>query len=172
MDWQDEYEDLLRYAVVTPKVETITSAYLHRLSTSHLSAEGQGHQRKDGTKSPRPAGISLVCKPHTQTHTHSYFTKPFWQKPNLSLSRYWPYQMISCQKGFGFTTWRKMWCIFLYASYFQLVNQCSQDTYDISLSDCTPHLFPLRYPHLKQSIGPPHTTAPVPVAALIGGLVL
>ncbi|XP_062273631.1 centrosomal protein POC5 isoform X1 [Scomber scombrus] len=61
-DLQDEYEDLLRYAVVTPKVETITSAYLHRLSTSHLSAEGRGHQRKDGTKSPRPAD------PPTEAH--------------------------------------------------------------------------------------------------------
>lgn len=54
---QDEYEELLRYAVVTPKLDTLTSAYLHRLSTSHLCTEGRGSQRKDDTKSQRSAGI-------------------------------------------------------------------------------------------------------------------
>eukprot|EP00064_Thunnus_orientalis_P018650 superscaffoldBa00004361_g18753 len=52
---QDEYEELLRYAVVTPKFETITSAHMQRLNTSLLSTEGRGHQRKDDTKSQRPA---------------------------------------------------------------------------------------------------------------------
>ncbi|KAM7391771.1 hypothetical protein PAMP_022430 [Pampus punctatissimus] len=57
---QDEYEELLRYAVVTPKFETITSAHLQRLSTSHLSAEGRGYQRKDDTKSERPAAEEMA----------------------------------------------------------------------------------------------------------------
>ncbi|KAM7416456.1 hypothetical protein PAMA_018489 [Pampus argenteus] len=59
---QDEYEELLRYAVVTPKFETITSAHLQRLSTSHLSAEGRGYQRKDDTKSERPADPATEAK--------------------------------------------------------------------------------------------------------------
>lgn len=57
MDEQDEYEELLRYAVVTPKLETLTSAHLQKLSTSYLSAEGRTSQRKDDTKSQRTAGI-------------------------------------------------------------------------------------------------------------------
>ncbi|XP_029367253.1 centrosomal protein POC5 isoform X2 [Echeneis naucrates] len=52
---QDEYEELLRYAVVTPKIDTLTSAYLQRLSTSHLSVDARSSQRKDDTKSQRPA---------------------------------------------------------------------------------------------------------------------
>lgn len=53
---QDEYEELLRYAVVTPKLETPTSTRMLQLSTSHLSAEGRTSQRKDDRKSQRPAG--------------------------------------------------------------------------------------------------------------------
>ncbi|XP_038560210.1 centrosomal protein POC5 isoform X3 [Micropterus salmoides] len=59
---QDEYEELLRYAVVTPKLEKLTSAHLQRLSTSHLSAEGQTSQRKDDTKSQRPADTATEAK--------------------------------------------------------------------------------------------------------------
>ncbi|XP_070760392.1 centrosomal protein POC5 [Enoplosus armatus] len=59
---QDEYEELLRYAVVTPKLEKLTSAHLQRLSTSHLFAEGQTSQRKDETKSQHPADIATEAK--------------------------------------------------------------------------------------------------------------
>lgn len=68
MDQQDEYEELLRYAVITPKLEKLTSAHLQRLSTSHLSAEGRSSQTKDDTKSERPAGIFLYAG-HIHTHT-------------------------------------------------------------------------------------------------------
>lgn len=56
MDQQDEYEELLRYAVVTPKMETFTSANMQRLSTSYLSAEGRTPHRKDDGRSQRTAG--------------------------------------------------------------------------------------------------------------------
>ncbi|XP_027134292.1 centrosomal protein POC5 isoform X2 [Larimichthys crocea] len=59
-DLQDEYEELLRYAVVTPKIETLTSAHFPRLSTSYLSAEGRTSQRKDDTKSQRPAAQEMA----------------------------------------------------------------------------------------------------------------
>lgn len=79
MDQQDEYEELLRYAVVTPKFETLTSAHLKHLSTSYLSADGRTSHRKDDIESQHPAGIlvqvPLVCRTHSYTHTH--FTKPF-----------------------------------------------------------------------------------------------
>ncbi|KAM9857886.1 centrosomal protein POC5 [Aulostomus maculatus] len=52
---QDEYEELLRYAVVTPKLDTLTTSYLQRLRPSHLSAEGWTAQRKDDTSPQRPA---------------------------------------------------------------------------------------------------------------------
>nr|XP_020449946.1 centrosomal protein POC5 isoform X2 [Monopterus albus] len=84
---QDEYEELLRYAVVTPKLETLTSARLHQMGTSHLSAEGRSSQRNDDTKSQRLAdsateaedgrhssrsvrssqGSSLIVEPSTQS---------------------------------------------------------------------------------------------------------
>ncbi|TKS78824.1 Centrosomal protein POC5 [Collichthys lucidus] len=59
-DLQDEYEELLRYAVVTPKIETLTGAHFPRLSTSYLSAEGRTSQRKDDTKSQRPAAQEMA----------------------------------------------------------------------------------------------------------------
>ncbi|XP_026178405.1 centrosomal protein POC5 [Mastacembelus armatus] len=59
---QDEYEELLRYAVITPKLETLTSAHLQRLSTSHLSAESQISQRKDDTTSKCPADATTEAE--------------------------------------------------------------------------------------------------------------
>ncbi|XP_034547627.1 centrosomal protein POC5 isoform X2 [Notolabrus celidotus] len=56
---QDEYEELLRYAVVTPKLETLTAAHMQRLGTSHLSAEGRTSQRKDEPKSQHPAADEI-----------------------------------------------------------------------------------------------------------------
>lgn len=54
-DLEDEYEELLRYAVVTPKPETPTRTRMQQLSTSHLSGEGRTSQRKDDRKSQHPA---------------------------------------------------------------------------------------------------------------------
>ncbi|XP_029998627.1 centrosomal protein POC5 isoform X2 [Sphaeramia orbicularis] len=61
-DLQDEYEELLRYAVVTPKVDTLTATSFQRLGTSHLSVEGLSSQRRDDTKSPRPTDPASEAK--------------------------------------------------------------------------------------------------------------
>lgn len=50
-DLQDEYGELLRFAVVTLKPETPNRTHMQLLSTSHLSAEGRTSQRKDDRKS-------------------------------------------------------------------------------------------------------------------------
>ncbi|XP_060893988.1 centrosomal protein POC5 isoform X3 [Labrus mixtus] len=63
---QDEYEELLRYAVVTPKLETLTAAHIQRLSTSHLTGEGWTSQRKDDTKSQRPAAEDMEGRPSSR----------------------------------------------------------------------------------------------------------
>lgn len=64
---QDEYEELLRYAVVAPKLDTLTGAHMQRqLNTSYVSADGRTSQRKDDTKSQRPAGIGFFL---TARHT-------------------------------------------------------------------------------------------------------
>lgn len=47
MNQQDEYEELLHYAIVTPKLETFTSFHLKPPSTSDLPAERMTSQRKD-----------------------------------------------------------------------------------------------------------------------------
>ncbi|XP_070689858.1 centrosomal protein POC5 [Pempheris klunzingeri] len=59
---QDEYEELLRYAVVTPKLQTLTSAHLQQLCNPHLSAEGWTPQRKADIKSQRPADTATETK--------------------------------------------------------------------------------------------------------------
>ncbi|XP_029295734.1 LOW QUALITY PROTEIN: centrosomal protein POC5 [Cottoperca gobio] len=65
---QDEYEELLRYAVVTPKLDRLTSAHLQRLSTSHLSAEDTATEAKDGRHS-RSAQVSpLIVEPSRASH--------------------------------------------------------------------------------------------------------
>ncbi|KAM4616265.1 centrosomal protein POC5 [Polymixia lowei] len=53
---QDEYEELLRYAVVTPKFEAHTGAHRQLLSTSHLSAKGPRSHGNDEARSHRPSG--------------------------------------------------------------------------------------------------------------------
>lgn len=50
-DFQDEYEELLRYAVNNPKLQTFPGAKLKPLSTSHLGAESPADQSQDCTKS-------------------------------------------------------------------------------------------------------------------------
>lgn len=69
--WQDEYEELLRYAVVTPRFEAHAGAQLQLLSTSHVSADGRSGN--DDARSLRPAGITgCYTRTHTtQTHTHT-----------------------------------------------------------------------------------------------------
>ncbi|KAM3611425.1 uncharacterized protein V6R79_018381 [Siganus canaliculatus] len=54
-DLQDEYEELLRYAVVTPKLEKLTSAHKQPLNIPSFSATGQTSQRRDDTKLQHPA---------------------------------------------------------------------------------------------------------------------
>ncbi|XP_076016010.1 centrosomal protein POC5 isoform X2 [Genypterus blacodes] len=56
---QEEYEELLRYAVVTPKLDPQTSAHLQQLSASHLPAEGRSSQRtREDARSQRPAAFA------------------------------------------------------------------------------------------------------------------
>ncbi|XP_022611918.1 centrosomal protein POC5 isoform X1 [Seriola dumerili] len=80
---QDEYEELLRYAVVAPKLDTLTSAYLQRLSTSHLFAEGRSSQRKDETKSKRPADAATEAKDgrHSSRSVRSSQASPLIVEP-------------------------------------------------------------------------------------------
>ncbi|XP_019956600.2 centrosomal protein POC5 [Paralichthys olivaceus] len=80
---QDEYEELLRYAAVTPRFESLTSAHLQRLSASHLSAESRKSQRKDDTKSQRPAGTSAEAKDgrHSSRSVRSSQTSPLIVEP-------------------------------------------------------------------------------------------
>ncbi|XP_040052362.1 centrosomal protein POC5 isoform X1 [Gasterosteus aculeatus] len=59
-DLQDEYEELLRYAVVTPKLDRLTSAHSQR--PSHLPAGSRTSQRKEDTKSLRPADMASEAK--------------------------------------------------------------------------------------------------------------
>ncbi|XP_060927979.1 centrosomal protein POC5 [Limanda limanda] len=80
---QDEYEELLRSAVVTPKFETLTTAHLQRLSVSHLSAESRKSQRKDDTKSQLPAGTSAEAKDgrHSSRSVRSTQASPLVVEP-------------------------------------------------------------------------------------------
>ncbi|XP_072289971.1 centrosomal protein POC5 [Eucyclogobius newberryi] len=57
---QDEYEELLRYAVVTPKLGAF-----HQLRTSQLSGEVPSSQAKNETKSQLPAVESEDVRPST-----------------------------------------------------------------------------------------------------------
>lgn len=56
MDEHDEYEELLHYAVVTPKLEMFNTAHLKPLSTSDISVERLNSQRNEDP-SQRSAGI-------------------------------------------------------------------------------------------------------------------
>ncbi|KAM9546469.1 LOW QUALITY PROTEIN: centrosomal protein POC5-like [Salvelinus alpinus] len=53
---QDEYEELLRYAVVTPKYDPQPAAQLQLLSASQLSADGRSSRGNDDARSHRSAG--------------------------------------------------------------------------------------------------------------------
>ncbi|XP_047446735.1 centrosomal protein POC5 [Mugil cephalus] len=91
-DLQDEYEELLRYAVITPKAETVSSVRSKQLSTSRLSAEGRHSQGKDHGKSQHlrsdpaaedgrhssrsvrspPTSPPLIVEPSTHSHSRAY----------------------------------------------------------------------------------------------------
>ncbi|CAN9513309.1 unnamed protein product [Ophioblennius macclurei] len=69
-EFQDEYEELLRHAVVTSKLDAFTGAKLKQPSTSHLCAEGPSHQNpeyQDGRHSRRgmrsPRASPLIVEP-------------------------------------------------------------------------------------------------------------
>ncbi|XP_074494300.1 centrosomal protein POC5 isoform X1 [Sebastes fasciatus] len=83
-DLQEEYEELLRYAVVTPKLDRVTSAHLQRLSTSHPSAGGRTSQRKDDTKSLRPADTATEAKDgrHSSRSLRSSQVSPLIVEPS------------------------------------------------------------------------------------------
>ncbi|XP_029959926.1 centrosomal protein POC5 isoform X2 [Salarias fasciatus] len=71
---QDEYEELLRHAVVTPKLEAFTSAKLKPPSTSHLSVLAPAHQNpeiKDGRHSGRSMRSSQSSPLIIEPSTHS-----------------------------------------------------------------------------------------------------
>lgn len=97
---QDEYEELLRYAVVTPKPETPTRTRMQQLSTSHLSGEGRTSQRKDDRKSQHPAGNlgPSWFKKKKINRPHISLSLFFWQKGNLSSYSFCPHQVIGWQK--------------------------------------------------------------------------
>ncbi|XP_054467162.1 centrosomal protein POC5 isoform X2 [Anoplopoma fimbria] len=83
-DLQDEYEELLRYAVVTPKLDRLTSARLQRKSTSHLSAGGWTSQRKEDTKSLHPADTATEAKDgrHSSRSVRSSQVSPLIFEPS------------------------------------------------------------------------------------------
>ncbi|XP_059192546.1 centrosomal protein POC5 [Centropristis striata] len=83
-DLQDEYEELLRYAVVTPKLDRHTSAHLQQLSVLHLSAEGRTSQRKDDTKSKSAAETATEAQDgrHSSRSVRSTQVSPFIVEPS------------------------------------------------------------------------------------------
>ncbi|KAK2837366.1 hypothetical protein Q5P01_014578 [Channa striata] len=82
---QDEYEELLRYAVVAPKIETLTSAHMQRLSTLHLSTEGQSSQRKNDTKPQRQAETATEAEDarHGSRSVRSSQASPCFVEPSI-----------------------------------------------------------------------------------------
>ncbi|CAB1319918.1 unnamed protein product [Coregonus sp. 'balchen'] len=60
---QDEYEELLRYAVVTPKYDPQPAAQLQLLSASQLSADGQSSRGNDDARFHPSAGLCAENKP-------------------------------------------------------------------------------------------------------------
>ena len=69
---------------------------------SPICLQRVGSPREKMTPNPSAQQVSmvpLVCRSHPYTH----FTKPLWQKHNLS-----PHQMIIHQLGLGIATWKKI----------------------------------------------------------------
>ncbi|XP_037337431.1 centrosomal protein POC5 isoform X2 [Pungitius pungitius] len=67
-DLQDEYEELLRYAVVTPKLDRFTSP--------HSPAASRTSQRKEDTKSLRPAATEAKDGGHSSRSVRSLQVSP------------------------------------------------------------------------------------------------
>ncbi|XP_056275773.1 centrosomal protein POC5 isoform X2 [Pseudoliparis swirei] len=86
-DLQDEYEELLRYAVVTPKLDRHTGAHLQRPGTSHLSEGGRASQRKEDTKSLRPADAATEAKDgrHSSRTVRASQVSPLIVEPSARL---------------------------------------------------------------------------------------
>ncbi|KAK7933558.1 hypothetical protein WMY93_004454 [Mugilogobius chulae] len=63
---QDEYEELLRYAVVTPKLDT-----LHQLRTSHLSVEMLSSQSKNEPVTQHPIAKTEDVRPSSVKSSRS-----------------------------------------------------------------------------------------------------
>ncbi|XP_058491415.1 centrosomal protein POC5 [Solea solea] len=80
---QDEYEELLRYAVVTSKYDTLPSSHLQQLTTLHMSAEGSSSQRRDGTKSQHRTDMTSAAKDggHSSKTERSSQTYPLIVEP-------------------------------------------------------------------------------------------
>lgn len=77
MDEHDEYEELLHYAVVAPKLKMFNAAQLKPLSTSDISAERLNSQRNEDP-SQRSAGIlfsSLMQNRILDTFSQSLLTE-------------------------------------------------------------------------------------------------
>uniref|UniRef100_A0A3Q3XDT1 Centrosomal protein POC5 n=1 Tax=Mola mola TaxID=94237 RepID=A0A3Q3XDT1_MOLML len=84
---QDEYEELLRYAVVTPKLETLSSGHLQQLSTSYLPAEERTSPRKNYTKSQCSADrlhtVPESSRPNSPDPLESTVTAMFISEENI-----------------------------------------------------------------------------------------
>lgn len=133
----------------------------------HVCLQRVGVPREKTTQNYSAQQVSCVCMNVQATFISLSLSdrNTTWALPDTA-----PIKWSAVKKDLA--SWKKC-SVCLSASYFQLVNHSSQDAYDISLSDCTPYLFPLQYPHLKQSISPtPSPAALAPAAALTAGLVL
>lgn len=95
MHWQDEYEDLLRYAAMTPKLEVFTRAGAKPLSTSGLPEERPTSQRM-GDVSQHSAGI--LWPPLFVWRTH--FLQILLTDTELQYCPYWDSYLTD---GFGYT---------------------------------------------------------------------
>ncbi|XP_004544507.3 centrosomal protein POC5 isoform X1 [Maylandia zebra] len=82
---QDEYEELLRYAVITPKFDAL-GVQLKQQSTSHLSAAGGN---KDGTKFQRVPDSAIEAKDgrHSSRSLRSSQASPLIVGPHSTHSR-------------------------------------------------------------------------------------
>ncbi|KAM3867553.1 centrosomal protein POC5 [Diretmus argenteus] len=80
---QDEYEELLRYAVVTPKFDTHTSSHSKLLSASRQSAEGRSSKGTDDAKSHRLGDYAPVTEDgrHSSRRVRSSQVSPLIVEP-------------------------------------------------------------------------------------------
>lgn len=79
---QDEYEELLRYAVVTSKLDPLTSAQFKQLSTSRLRADDRASQSKDDAKSQHPSDPEAKDGRHSSRSIRSSQASPLIIEPS------------------------------------------------------------------------------------------